>query len=157
MHRRVHYPIVALALIVTGCDPGYSYDLVTPDGSSAKQMDVELDSVSITLSGFSVLIGSGNMLQYVHVSNDSDADVILLGGSLTTQDTSIAARLPGEGEAHWRTVAPGETKDIGCLFDFWSAGGVADDMLSPSVSFTWEFQIGDKVEEVEVNLERVVE
>jgi hypothetical protein len=94
------------------------------------------------------------MGQYVQVTNNSRFNAILIGGRLLSNGKSIAASLPGHGEAKWRTVAPGDSSNIYCVFDFLDAGGDAEAVLAPTISWQWDFQLGEEERTLELEMVR---
>ena len=143
-----------LPLLITGCDPGYSYTPLDNSNAPVASWTTDIDDVNVRIPGFDILVGDGNMLQWITVTNNSKSDVVLLNGTLATKGISISADSPGEGELKWRTVPPGESQEITCLFDFWSAGGSAGDILDQTILWEWEFQINGKTRKLPVKMQR---
>ena len=154
MTYSTHVLISFLPLLVTGCDPGYSYTPLNSSNEPVSSWTTDIEGVNIRIPGFDILVGEGNMLQWITITNNSNSDVVLLNGTLTTKGNSISADLPGEGELKWRTVAPGESVEITCLFDLWSGGGTADDVLDQTIVWEWEFQIEGKTRKLPVKMRR---
>jgi hypothetical protein len=74
---------------------------------------------------------------------------------LRSQQTSISAQLPGDGELVWRTVPAGESKDIYCPVDLSESGGDAEAALDTNLTWDWDIQIGDEKRTLQMQMVRV--
>lgn len=140
-------------VLLTGCDPVVIYDIERDDGKKSPVQVVERDSVEFTLPGLMELTGSASLLYYVSVKNNSSATVVISAGKLETGDWVIPADLPGEGELIWRTVEPGESKEIPFLFRLLPAGGTAVDMGN-EVDIRWQYLLDNDLHLLETKLIR---
>ena len=146
--------LCAALLAFTGCDPGYGYKPLDPGGRKVANWSESIAGVRFEMKAFYVFTGSGGTLQGLTIRNNSDRDVVVLGGQLNTNGRALEAKLPGEGEAKWRTVRPGATETINLLWDFREHGGDASKVLGPDITWTWRVKIGDDEHTLCVRMQR---
>lgn len=146
--------VLSLIVVVTGCDPGYSYSPIDENNRPVSKYSTDTSGLVVTIPGFEILVGSGNMLQWLTVRNNTETEAILVSGVLNTNGKTIPADLPGEGEEKWRMVKPGETAEIVCLFDLSANGGTADEVLARTITWDWTFRVGAETRLVKLTMRR---
>ena len=141
-----------LAASATGCDPGYGYKPVDADGKKVPQWSTTVAGVRFSADPYSTLIGSGNTLMQLSVTNESKDEVEVLAGELETKGRTLRANLlPGSEDRAARTVPAGEAKEVSLLVDF---GGHAYDVLGPSITWVWRVRIGTAEHTLRVRMDR---
>src|SRR5262245_4942051 len=83
--------LVVFALSTSGCDPGYNYQPVDAKGQRLPQWSETVEGVRFSARPYSTLIGSGNTVVYLDITNKSDREVVVLGGQLVTEGRTIEA------------------------------------------------------------------
>jgi hypothetical protein len=146
--------LCAALLASAGCDPGYGYQPLDAAGRKVAQWSESIGGVRLEMKPIMILTGSGGTMQGLTITNNSDRDVVVLGGQLSTDGRIMEAKLPGEGEAKWRTVPPGATQTINLSWDFREHGGDASKVLGPSLCWTWRVKIGEEEHTFKVRMER---
>jgi hypothetical protein len=99
-----------------------------------------------------LLIGSRGTSGRMDIANESNNEVIVLGGQLETNGRTIEATLyddPANREA--RTVPPGGSKSVSLSWDF---GASAYDVLAPDVTWVWRVRIGTEDHSLRVSMKR---
>jgi hypothetical protein len=142
----------ALALAVPGCDPGYTYQPVGPQGNRLAEWSETVEGVRFSARPYMVLIGSRSTFGQLDIANESDKEVVVLGGQLVTNGRTIEAHIfdsPANREA--RTVAPGGSESVSLLWEF---GGSASEVLGPDISWVWRVRIGSEDHSLRVSMER---
>ncbi len=137
--------ILAGILAFSGCDPGYSYKPIAKDGTLATEWSSSIDGVDFGFRSFGELVGCDSLRFGPEISNQSEKTVVLLGGRLTTGGQTIKAILPGYGNLKFRTVLPGEVRDVPL---FWDLRGRltarSPVVLGQKTKWTWRVRIGEK-------------
>jgi hypothetical protein len=153
--RRVTAIYLCAALLASaGYDPGYGYKPLDTKGRKVGDWSESVAGVRFEMAPFMILTGSGGTMQGLTIVNNSDHDVIVLGCRLSTKGRTLEAKLPGEGEAKWRTVRPRAAEIINLSWDFREQGGDAEKTLGPSVTWIWRVKIGDEEHTLRVRMER---
>src|SRR5476651_2255958 len=106
-------PLVVLAFSASGCDPGYNYHPVDAKGQRFPQWSETIEGVRFAARPYSTLIGSGNTVDYLDITNGSDKEVVVLGGQLVTNGRTIEAKVYDSPEGiEARTVPAGVSKSV---------------------------------------------
>jgi hypothetical protein len=144
--------LVVLALSAAGCDPGYNYQPVDAKGQRLPEWSETIEDVRFSSRPYSTLIGSGNTCVYLDIINESDKEILVLGGQLLTNDRTIEAIIiddPPNREA--RTVPAGESKSV---LLYWEFGGSASEVLGPNLTWVWRVRIGKTEHSLRVPMQR---
>jgi hypothetical protein len=144
--------LIVLVLSASGCDPGYSYQPVDTKGERLPQWSEKVEGVHFSARPYSTLIGSKNTIEYLDITNESDKEVVVLGGQLLTKGRTIEAQVlddPPNREA--RTVPAGESKSVSL---YWEYGGSASDVLGPDITWVWRVRIGAAEHSLRVPMQR---
>jgi hypothetical protein len=141
-------------LASVGCDPGYGYTPVDAGGRKVGKWSESVAGVRFEMTPFMVFTGSAGTMQGLSIVNNTEQDVVVLGGQLSTNGRILEAILPGEGEAKWRTVGPGAAETVKLSWNFREQGGEAEKTLGPSLTWIWRVKIGDEERTLRVSMER---
>jgi hypothetical protein len=150
--RAILFSLFIFALLASACDPGYKYQPVDANGQQLPTWSEKVEGVRFSTRPYSELIGSGNTIRYLDITNESDKEVVVLGGHLLTNGRKIEAHIiddPPNREA--RTVPAGESKSV---FLLWEFGGPASDVLGPDITWVWRVRIGETEHSLRVPMQR---
>jgi hypothetical protein len=141
-----------VVVLACGCDPGYHYQPIDSKGHKVSEWSETIDGIRFSVEPYTTLIGSYNALIYLQVVNQTEEEVVVLGGQLLTNGRTIEARILDDPENRKaRTVPPGSSKRVLLL---WELGGSASNVLGSELVFVWRVQIGKAERTVKVGMER---
>ena len=142
----------AFALSVPGCDPGYTYQPVGPQGNRLPLWSETVEGVRFSARPCMELVGSRSTSGQMEIANESDKEVVVLAAQLVTNGRTIEANIfdnPAHREA--RTVPPGGSKSVSLSWDF---GGSASEVLGPDITWVWRVRIGTEEHSLRVSMKR---
>jgi hypothetical protein len=150
--RAILIALFAAVLSASGCDPGYKYHSVDAKGQRLLHWSETVEGVRFSARPYSTLIGSGNTIVYLDITNESDKEVVVLGGQLVTNDRRIEARIIDDApNREARTVSARESKSVDLLWEF---GGPASEVLGQDLTWVWRVRIGEAEHSLRVPMER---
>jgi hypothetical protein len=153
----IRLALAFLAFSASGCDPGYQYQPVDPQGNPLSQWSEVIDGVRFSVKPYSTLIGSGSASRSLEITNKSDKKVVVLGGQLLSKGRAIEAIIDDSPEGRTgRTVSPGDTKAV---YLSWEFGDVvhhrpAHEVLGPDITWVWQVRIGEGEHTLRVPMQR---
>lgn len=148
----VRFASVLLVLSVSGCDRGYNYQPVDPQGNRLPQWSETVGGVQFSAKPYTTLIGQSAAILYLDIANESDKEAFMLGGQLVTNGRTIEAEVDDSSEGRdARTVSPGASKSV---MLFWDLGGSADEVLGPDITWVWRVRIGAAEHSLRVPMQR---
>jgi hypothetical protein len=132
--------LMSFMFFFQACDRGSSY---YPKAWVAQREGREwvksLEGVELRTRGISGLLGSDSISPEFIIANRTSASLIIKSATLRAQRFSYPARLPGQGEAKWRTVPPGGTLRIPL---FWSLPKPFSEILGEEPEIALDVQQG---------------
>jgi hypothetical protein len=143
---------VALAVGISGCDPGYGYQPVDPGGQLLERWSVTVRGVQFTAEPYSTLIGSSNVILALDIANEANQEVIVLGGQFGTNGRTIDATIYDTPEGRDARMVPPRTSKAVTLF--WPLGGAAAEVLGTDISWVWRVRIGTTEYDLRVPMRR---
>jgi hypothetical protein len=129
------------------------YQPVDAAGQPLPEWSETVDQVRFSMPLLSLRNGSNSTI-FLHVTNASDKEVVLLGGEALTygDGPAIEARVfDGPQEVALRTVPAGQSKEVGL---FWEFGTSLDQVLGPEVTWVWRVRIGKAEHTLRVRMQR---
>ncbi len=144
--------LVVLAPLGSGCDPGYTYRPVGPNGQRLPQWTTTIEGVRFSARPSSTLVGSAGSLVDLDIANESDKVVVVLGGQLVTNGRAIEAIIYDDRpNREARTVPAGQSKSV---LLHWRFGGSASDVLGTDITWVWRLRIGKAEHALRVPMQR---
>ena len=150
--RRLTSVAVALALVASGCDSGYTYRPMGPKGKRIERWSETIEGVRFSVDHYNTRSDSTSGFMRLEIANESKRDVVVLGGQLVTQPQSTAsktidARVPDAPEGREeRTVPPGASKSVDLFVEFGGSAAVLGDVMM----YSWRVQIGGEERVIKV-------
>ncbi|HEX4965585.1 MAG TPA: hypothetical protein VF173_32545 [Thermoanaerobaculia bacterium] len=142
---------ISLLLLLGGCDPGFDYRPVDwPATSERLVWEKVFDGFSIKISHLSGLLGGLSITPEFEVTNLAALPLVLESAELRSGTRTFAGVLPGKGEAQWRTIEPGASRQIIVL---WRLEKSVPQVLGKHPSVKLIFQVGDQRVPVEISYE----
>jgi hypothetical protein len=142
------FALVSFMFFLQACDRGASYcPKAWVAQREGREWSKSLDGVEIRTGGISELLGSDSMSPEFIIVNRTSRSLIMKSATLRAQRILYPARLPGQGEAKWRTVPPGETRRISL---FWSFPKPFSDVLGEEPEIALDVQHGTVRRTIEI-------
>lgn len=146
------FPLLVLAPLASGCDPGYHYQPLDAKGQRLPHWSKTVAGVHFSAGPYGTLIGSGNTVVNLNITNESGKEVIVLGGQLVTNGRTIEARILDDApNREDRTVPAGESKTVSL---YWEFGGSASEVLGTDITWIWRVRIGTTEHSLRVPMQR---
>lgn len=144
--------LFAILLLITGCEPRYSYHPVTATGGTESRFRDKIGDVKFSMEPYDTTTGAKSILQSLFIDNGSTTEVVVLGAELETGGKTFPAKIyrDAEGEKE-RIVPPKFSKSVSLAFAFSAS---ASEVLNQDITWVWHLGIGDEEHTLHVPMRR---
>jgi hypothetical protein len=143
--------LLALAFGLILGDPGYRYRPIDASGTPLTQWSQTIEGVALVGVSFDTLSGESRAMYEVELSNNSDNEVEMLGGELSTKGVALKVAVPKDLR---RTFPPRSSGEVTLDCDYRGVGRDASVVLGKSIAWTLRLRIGDHIRTVQVKMVR---
>jgi hypothetical protein len=148
--------LVVIALLASGCDPGFAYIPVNENGTRFEEWSETIQGVRLATNVYQQLTPISVLGESLKVENNSNGDVVLVGARLELNGKSLESLPPKNREEEiGRTVPKGRSDWFYLDFDVSQLKDEERWDLGPSITWTWTVRIGREEHVVRVQMVRM--
>jgi hypothetical protein len=151
-----YYSLVIFGLYVYSHNTAHradEYQPVDAAGQPLPEWSETVEQVRFSMPPLSLRSGSCSTI-FLHVTNASDKEVVLVGGQALTygHGRAVEAKVfDGPQEVALRAVPAGQSKEVGL---FWEFGTSLDQVLGPEVTWVCRVRIGKSERTLQAPMQR---
>jgi hypothetical protein len=140
-----------MILVASGCDPGYCYDPVDKNGRPNERWSETIDGVRLETQRVFDLLPASWLFGALKIQNNSDSDVVVVGGRLEANGKSLE---PRDCDLKYRTVPKGKEKEVTLDWDLSRLSHDEQWNLWPTITYVWTLRIGQQERVIRVPMRR---
>jgi hypothetical protein len=138
--------------VLAGCGGAYQYDPLNSSGAPQRDWSRLIDGVDFQVDRYSDSEDVDQVFFFLTVANDSRVNVVVIDATLCGSSGSLTAQFGRN--ARGPTIPPKATLYVPCSWKLPESHGRLSDYLGSEISVTWHVTVGDKEQELRVELAR---